>query len=505
MDMMVWLLKVNIANIFLYAFYKLFFQKDTFFNAKRVILLSSIVFSLFYPFFDVKEIFLSKTTYLEENLLAFELPEFLVLSGAEKAPQTMSLMNIAGIIWITGIISLFSYFVFQIISILSKILVSKPVQLLGIKVYVLKGLKTPFSFFNYILINPDFHDEQELSEILHHEKTHVREKHTYDVILSELFCILCWFNPFVWLIKKEIRINLEFLADNFVMKSVKNTEHYQLHLLRLSYHKAIAQLSNNFNVSPLKKRIQMMNKKKSSSAGIIKYILFVPLFAALLLVNNLRAQDDKEKIQSLDELIVVAYEVAGSDNDGKQEQKPQPKVQKQKPQPPIVFTPDGKEVFKYVEQMPQYPGGEKQMMKYLSQNIKYPVEAQKQGIQGTVVCRFIVSLTGEVTDVTILKSLTTEIDEEAIRVVSGMPNWTPGKQGGKEVSVYYTLPIRFRLTPQGKNAKASEIPAGVDYIVDGKIVSKEEANKISPEKIESVDVLKDESAPGGKIMVTLKE
>jgi TonB family protein len=416
------MLKVNIAITLLYAFYKLIFQRDTFFNVKRVILLSSLFFSLIYPFFDVKELFLTKTANLGGNLVALQLPEFLVLSGTETMPQTMPIMNIIGIIWIIGAILFFLYFVFQIISILSKILTSKRMQMQGMDVYVLKGLKTPFSFFNYILIDPDFHDEQELSEILHHEKTHAKQGHTWDVIFSELFCILCWFNPFSWLIKKEIRINLEFLADKFVMKSVKNTEHYQLHLLRLSYHKAIAQLSNNFNVSPLKKRIQMMNKKKSSSVGIIKYTLFVPLLVVLLFVNNLQAQDAKKNAKNLDEIVVVD---STSDKGQLQESRG--------------------EVFTHVEEMPQFPGGDKEIINFLSQNIKYPEDAQKQKIEGMVIVRFVVNKTGEVSDVFIVRSLTPSCDEEAIRAVSAMPKWVPGKQSGKEVDVYYTLPIRFSL------------------------------------------------------------
>jgi len=404
MNTLIWLLKVNIAITFLYAFYKLFFQKDTFFNVKRMALLSFIFFSLFYPFFDVKELFLSKTSLLNGNSVVFELPELFVFPGTGQMPQTMSIINVISVIWITGVIVLLLYFVFQIISILSKIFISKRMQLCGVSVFVLKDLKTPFSFFNYILINPEFHDEQELSEILHHEKTHVEGRHTLDVILSELFCILCWFNPFAWLMKKEIRMNLEFLADNFVMKSVKNTEHYQLHLLRLSYHKAIAQLSNNFNVSPLKKRIQMMNKKKSPNVGIIKYILFVPLFAILLFVNNLQAQNVVKETKNLDE-----------------------------------------KVFSSVDEMPQFPGGEREMFNYLSQNLKYPDEAQKQKIQGMVVVSFVVKASGEITDATILRSLESSCDEEAIRVVNAMPRWIPGKQNGEAVNVEFKLPITFFL------------------------------------------------------------
>lgn len=485
MDTLLWLLKVNVAIILLYTFYKLFFQQDTFFNVKRVILLLSLFFSLVYPFFDVKELFLSKTPNLEENLLAFQLPEFLVLSGAEKTPQTMPVVNIINAVWLIGVIGLLLYFVFQIISVFSKILTSKRTRILGMNVYVLKGLKTPFSFFNYILIDPDFHDEQDLSEILHHEKTHTKQGHTWDVIFSELFCILCWFNPFAWLIKKEIRINLEFLADNFVMKSVKNTEHYQLHLLRLSYHKAIAQLSNNFNVSPLKKRIQMMNRKKSSGVGIIKYALFVPLFVALSFVNNLQAQAKDNEKQSQNSQVAVIEETANVNKD----------------------------VFTQVDHPPQFPGGDKGIMNYLSQNIKYPIEAQKKKIEGMVVLRFVVNKTGEVTDVTILRSLSPETDEEATRVVSAMPKWIPGKQGGKEVDVYYTLPIQFKLSLQENpieiledESKVSELPSDVVYIVNGKIVSQEVVSKIPPADIESVEVFKkSETNPENKVILTLKK
>jgi len=658
MDTLIWLLKVNVAIILLYAFYKLFFQRDTFFNIKRITLLSLIVFSLIYPFFDVKELFSSNTTYLERNLTAIEFPEFLILSAnaVEITPQPTPAINITGIInaiWISGVIVLFLYFIFQIISILSKILLSKRMQIQGVNVRVLKNLKTPFSFFNCILINPEFHDEQELSEILHHEQTHIKQGHTWDVIFSELFCILCWFNPFVWLMKKEIRMNLEFLADNFVMKSVKNAEHYQFHLLRLSYHKAIAQLSNNFNVSPLKKRIQMMNKKKSSSFGIIKYTLFVPLFVILLFVNNLQAQNIKEEPKNPDEIVVTALDmqviaqvqetkpkkeqVPAKTNESSDEKKvfvfveQQPifpggekelrnfltrnirypmiaveqKIQgtviirfmideigkvsdvtvissihpsldkeavrivssmpdwipgKQNHEPisvyytlPVRFrlqdvpflqfkgskkedpnnldeivvigygvqekselpppTPDEKGIFQYVDEMPKFPGGEARMMSYLNRNIRYPVEAQEKGIQGVVVVRFVVDKTGEIKDVAVMRSLDPSCDEEAIRVVKAMPKWIPGKQNGKEIDVYYVLPIRFltadsqidKTPPQG--FLQGEVPDDVVIVVDGKVVSREETNKISQDRLESVNFLENQPEYGGKnvIMIQLKK
>ncbi len=110
-----------------------------------------------------------------------------------------------------------------------------------------------------------------------------------------------------------------------------------------------------------------------------------------------------------------------------------------------VVVAEKEQVFTHVEQMPQFPGGDKAMMEFLGRNIKYPVIAQEQGIQGTVVLRFVVGKSGEVGDVEVLRSLDPSCDKEAIRVVKSMPKWVPGKQNGNPVLVYYTLPVRFKL------------------------------------------------------------
>ncbi len=110
-----------------------------------------------------------------------------------------------------------------------------------------------------------------------------------------------------------------------------------------------------------------------------------------------------------------------------------------------IIVQEKEEVFTHVEQMPQFPGGDAEMMKYLSQNIKYPVIAQENGIQGSVVLRFVVGKNGEVSNVQVLRSLDPSCDKEAIRVVKSMPRWVPGKQNGNPVLVYYTLPVRFKL------------------------------------------------------------
>ena len=98
-----------------------------------------------------------------------------------------------------------------------------------------------------------------------------------------------------------------------------------------------------------------------------------------------------------------------------------------------------------VEQMPEYPGGTTELLKYISGHLKYPVLAAEQGIQGSVTIRFVVSPTGEVTDVEILRKLDPSCDKEAIRVIKSLPKWMPGKQNGRAVPVYFTVPVRFKL------------------------------------------------------------
>lgn len=107
--------------------------------------------------------------------------------------------------------------------------------------------------------------------------------------------------------------------------------------------------------------------------------------------------------------------------------------------------PEPEKVFDMVEQMPQFPGGQSEMLKYISQNMKYPTIAQDNGTQGRVTCQFVIGADGSVRDVKVLRGVDPYLDKEAIRVIMSMPKWIPGKQNGKSVSVKYTIPVVFKL------------------------------------------------------------
>ena len=138
-------------------------------------------------------------------------------------------------------------------------------------VYVLKGCRSPFSFFKAVFMDPDVYSEKDQLDIIEHEKVHIKQVHSFDVLFSEGVCALFWINPFAWLLKRSLRENLEFLADNNVIKKGIDSKTYQYKLLQLSCHRSDANLANHFNVSQLKKRIVMMNKKRTSWKGLGKY------------------------------------------------------------------------------------------------------------------------------------------------------------------------------------------------------------------------------------------
>ena len=273
-------------------------------------------------------------------------------------------------------------------------------------------------------MNPAAVKEDEISEILTHEMAHVKQHHSVDVLLAEMVSICCWMNPFAWLLKREVRLNLEFLADRKVMEAGFATKSYQYHLLGLAYNHKYG-LSNNFNFSHLKQRIIMMNKKKSNAAGHIKYALFVLPAFALLVAGNISCSQDASQTEDAKEEVVAP-------------------VSSEAKEAPADSTAK-EEVFMVAEQMPEFPGGMKELLKFLQDNLKYPENAMKNNVQGRVIVQFVVEKDGTLTEFKVARSVDPDLDAEALRVLQTMPKWKPGMQRGKIVRVKFTVPVSFKL------------------------------------------------------------
>ena len=428
-----YLLKANIILALLYAFYRLSFYKDTFFNYRRISLMGILTVAALIPL-PWTQLWISTWpaagtvgTFTTEVLL----PEFVVTP--EKTGSTATLMTLAAWIYWSGVCLLLGRIGIQLLAIIRLDHRCPRTQMNGTVVRVLPEGEAPFSFFGQIFVCPTGHSAEELDEILTHEQTHARQAHSLDVLVAEVACALGWFNPFVWLWKREVRQNLEYLADQSVLAEGHDRRTYQYHLLGLAYHKAAATIYNNFNVLPLKKRIRMMNKQRSKSIGQLKYLLFVPVAALLAAACAGNQKQDTAEGGAMDEVAVVGYAVDS--------------VEKQ-PAANMDVTAENLiqgEVYDMVEVAPQFPGGTKELMAWLGKNIRYPVAAQEAGKQGRVVLQFVITKEGKVADIKIMRGVSPELDEEAVRVVKAMPAWTPGKQDGQAVNVRYTLPVTFKL------------------------------------------------------------
>lgn len=428
-----YLLKANIILALLYAFYRLFFYRDTFFKWRRAALLGILAVAVLAPL-PWTQMWLSTLptahavgTFTAEVLL----PEFIVTP--EPSRTGLSLTHLAAWIYGIGVCLLAVRILIQCLAIGQLGRRCPRTEVNGMTIHALPEGEAPFSFFRQIFVCPTGHTPEELDEILVHEQTHARQVHSLDVLAAELACTLGWFNPFVWLWKREVRQNLEYLADQSVLAGGHDRRTYQYHLLGLAYHKAAATIYNNFNVLPLKKRIRMMNKQKSKSIGQLKYLLFIPV-AALLAAACAGNSEPKTAIVMdkdgtrevvIDEQTVEQMEEMAAKQD---------KVAKGNP-----------EVYDMVEQAPQFPGGPQALMKWIGENVRYPVAAQEAGVQGRVICQFVIQADGTVGETKILRGVSPELDAEALRIVKAMPAWTPGMQDGQAVNVRYTLPVTFRL------------------------------------------------------------
>ena len=409
--MLMYLIKANVVLVVLFGFYQLISGGDTFFKWRRLSLLSIYVLSLLLPTINLASVIGDGSPVA--NILpriAYILPEVTV----QPMPEAFDWQQFMIWMYVAVALALLLRVCWQVVMVCRLALRSKRLMLHGTAVYVLAGDYSPFSFFRWIFVNPVDKTPLQLRQILTHEQTHVTQWHSVDALLSQLFVAAFWFNPITWLMRVQVRSNLEYLADRSVLCEGMDKKAYQYHLLAVAYRKNVATITNNFNVLPLKKRIKMMNKQTSNPLARFKYLLFVPLAIALLAMNSTTIRANVQK-----KVVKTTKTTKKADASNK--------------------------VYEVVEQMPTFPGGDAALMKYLAENIKYPVSAQKAKEQGRVVVQFIVEKDGTVTGVKTVRSVTPALDAEAVRVIKAMPKWTPGKQGGQPVRVNYNVPVSFRL------------------------------------------------------------
>ena len=498
-----YLIQVNGALALFYGIYRWMFAKDTFFHTRRFLLWSFWLVAISFPFWD-EWLWIHEPAQVMRNVLPVDdwvtLPNVLVVADHPAATHGhFSWWMAYGLVALL----LFLRFFLRIGSLVYLYICTDHQAVGGFTICHLKSPGGPFSFFRWIFVYPPSHSESEWREILIHEQTHARQWHSLDILFAECMTCLLWFNPFVWFLQKEIRDNLEYLADDSVLHAGCDRKCYQYHLLGLSTSRqAAAHLYSNFNVSSLKNRIRMMNKQSSKRIEKVKLLVWLPLMALLLTFSNCNTPSAKQtdgngtvKVSAVvvDDVapivgaaVVIKNTTSGSITDldgefaleapadgtlrismpGFQPKEIAVKDVKDGMKIRLEIDPNGMkaddaqsqlsvgkanddvvegQIFTVVEEQPSFPGGLPALFKYLAAEVKYPKIAQDNGIQGRVVTSFVVDKEGNIKQVKVERGVDPALDAEALRVVKAMPKWIPGKQKGEVVAVRYILPVQFKL------------------------------------------------------------
>jgi TonB family protein len=394
----IYLLQVSICQAVYFLFFQLFLVKEKWFNSNRLFLLASVCFSFILPQINVNTI----TDTAITSPIQIPVIEIITQSTNSTISHIKGFQDIIWYIYLGGVIVFSLHTIIKLTSIFSLIKRSELQNKNGYTLVKTEN-KQPASFFGYLIWN--IHDSfDDNNAILIHEKEHIKQAHSLDILLLEIIGIICWFNPFIHLYKKTLQAVHEFIADQAVTKHLNKIQ-YSEYLISKAFYTNPIKLSNSFFIhSLLKRRIIMINKTKSKW-GKLRYAMIIPLVPTMLWIS-VTAQTSKQsdKATQTDEKVYVK-----------------------------------------VDNMPEYPGGEAELFKYIEKNVTYPASAKAKKEQGKVYIQFIIDTEGNITKVVVMRGASPALDKEATRVISAMPKWKPGKQDGKVVNVSYILPIAFRL------------------------------------------------------------
>lgn len=394
-----YLLQVNIYLVIFYAFYSLLLAKETYFILNRIYLIGSGTLSLVIPFLR-PEWFVRQPAAQQLKISIEGLT--MMAQGNVSADQGQHFNLIALLVWIyfTGVLFFLCKFGYQLFAVQK----------------LLKGNSTgmAFSFFKQKVIDPALPG---LNTIQKHEEIHIRQLHSFDVLLFELIGALVWFNPIIYAYKTTVKHIHEYLADEEAARFQGDKESYALLILSQAMGVDQHVLTNSFfNKSMLKKRIIMLNKQRSTKTAILKYGLFLPLFALTLLFSSAAISKNEdlkivaEKIEapiSTPESIITALTLSNTNNIGKQ----------QTNEWTLLYS-------------------------YLAKSIKYPAIAYQRQLQGNVHINFTLQ-NGELKNIGAGTQLGSGCDAEVIRVISAFEGFK-SMDNGK-----YSLTVAFRL--QGAN------------------------------------------------------
>ena len=278
------LVNVSVGIILFYIVYWVFLRNETFYKANRWFLILALATAILLPYFPVKyhvEIS-SENDATMFKTISDTFKHIPVVSGAEQTKPEFNWQQGVLLIYLTGASIFLLRLLTQTIILIHIIIKYRVKSLDGIRIVENDKYGLPFSFFNVVFVNPKFHKQENLPEILAHEKVHIRENHWFDLLFIELLTVIFWFNPFIWFFERSIKQNHEYLADNAVLAQGLSLGRYQALLINQLMGMQIIGITNNLNFALNKNRLKMMTKTKTSAFGRVKLMWALPAVALLL-------------------------------------------------------------------------------------------------------------------------------------------------------------------------------------------------------------------------------
>jgi hypothetical protein len=298
--------------ILFYCAYYFLLRKETFFTSSRWFLLAGLITSVALPFLVYTKVVWIEPAPVEvsvanENFSAvsdLKYTQFPISHHIENESFDLNWNYVLLAIYIIGFMALVIKFAIDFYSLNTVLKGKKVQQQADFKFVDINENIAPFSYFDYIVYNSSMFTPSELENIIEHEKVHSDQNHTVDVLISRVFCVLFWFNPIIWLYKKAILQNLEFIADSEAAKKISDKKAYQYTLLKITTHEGCVAITNHFYQSLIKKRIVMLNKNQSKKRNYWKYYAIIPALVAFVLlfqINTIAQEKERKEVKKVTE------------------------------------------------------------------------------------------------------------------------------------------------------------------------------------------------------------
>ena len=528
------LLPIAATVAVLWLVYRFLFRNSNRLLFNRFFLLTSMLLALAMPLLGLLSgIEVPQMATLKQNLFSGMLlnevvvtpdglpmlPEVTVTTDA--TPSRFSLWQVVVGIYLLGVGVMTLLFLIKLGRLVALIIRSPKRKMDGFTAVFTGKEQGSFSFFRYAF----FPTENVDPDIMRHELSHIEHHHSWDILFAEVMMILNWFNPFIYLYKKELQSLHEYQADRDVVATGVDKKNYMMLILQQCTAVDFSGMSNNFSLILTKKRIKMITRNEKAKGLWWRLLATLPVLAFLLIANTKVTAQEQKAVEHTFKVSISPFEVFDDDgapmqlikdtifydddgtyvkfetSDGFQPETGEPckkltitsynadgtprnnffitETERRGDTStysiePFTFTlsehlfeqlldiatSEEDTVFQIVDEMPQFPGGENAMMKHVSQNIVYPEEAKEKEIQGRVFVSFVIEKDGSVSNVKVLRGIGGGCDEEAVRAISSMPKWKPGKMKGEPVRVNYQIPVMFKLNDpqktQGQDRKKNE-------------------------------------------------